>query len=241
MLCYDCQPSLSADGLNEPPHTGRFVASATNRATNFPNSKMNSTTGGRISTISSDNRGPLLNISSWICMVTMSIVVATKLTSKFFKVQRLQSDDYFIASSMVCHDVSYNSFCIRLNLFCRSSLSSLLFCRTYRLRQDLGATWIVSPTPSIFVSRRLFVPMQANCVSTDQPLLDTLCSADSLYRSFVPHSFRSLEIHASPSCPQFKSSHRSLCNSLCSHLFCYHGNGLDFSVHTTTYVGSVLR
>lgn len=57
--------------------------------------------GGRIDTVSSEHRGPLLNITAWICMVAMSVVVGVKIGSKIAKVRQLQSDDYFIAAAMV--------------------------------------------------------------------------------------------------------------------------------------------
>ncbi|KAI9756786.1 MAG: hypothetical protein M4579_003703 [Chaenotheca gracillima] len=52
--------------------------------------------------VSSVERGPLVNIASWICMVVMILAVLTRLSSKYMVTRRVGWDDAMIVSAMVC-------------------------------------------------------------------------------------------------------------------------------------------
>lgn len=57
--------------------------------------------------ITKDHLGPGINLTNWICLVVMCLVVLLKVSSKLIrnhktvKVQSLQLDDYFISAAMV--------------------------------------------------------------------------------------------------------------------------------------------
>ena len=51
--------------------------------------------------ITSDDRGPLVNVSAWIGIVTACIVVVVKVATKLVKVHMLQLDDYYIVAAAV--------------------------------------------------------------------------------------------------------------------------------------------
>lgn len=51
--------------------------------------------------VASDDRGPLVNIATWISIVSAAIVVLVKVFSKVLRARLLQSDDYCIMVAMV--------------------------------------------------------------------------------------------------------------------------------------------
>lgn len=54
--------------------------------------------------ISSTNRGPLLNVVEWILLVIMCLATLLKVFTKWIMVQNLQHDDaYMIAAMAVAH------------------------------------------------------------------------------------------------------------------------------------------
>lgn len=51
--------------------------------------------------ITSQNRGPLINIATWILLVVMCLTTLVKVFSKWFMVHRLQYDDIYMFAAMV--------------------------------------------------------------------------------------------------------------------------------------------
>lgn len=51
--------------------------------------------------ITAENRGPLINIATWILLVVMSLTTLVKIFSKWFMVHRLQYDDIYMFVAMV--------------------------------------------------------------------------------------------------------------------------------------------
>ncbi|KAL9116677.1 MAG: hypothetical protein Q9187_006797, partial [Circinaria calcarea] len=52
-------------------------------------------------TITPQNRGPIINILSWILMVTMCLATLVKVYSKWSIMRTLQADDYYLAAAMI--------------------------------------------------------------------------------------------------------------------------------------------
>lgn len=57
-------------------------------------------TSGKV-VITAENRGPLINIPTWILLVVMCITALVKIFSKWFMVHRLQYDDFYMIAAMV--------------------------------------------------------------------------------------------------------------------------------------------
>ena len=57
-------------------------------------------------TITAQNRGPVINILSWILMVVMCLATLVKVYSKWSIMRTLQADDYYLAAAMVCPRLS---------------------------------------------------------------------------------------------------------------------------------------
>ena len=51
--------------------------------------------------ITADNRGPLVNIATWITLVAMVIMTLTKVATKWAMAGRLQADDGLMVAAMV--------------------------------------------------------------------------------------------------------------------------------------------
>jgi len=51
--------------------------------------------------IGDNNRGPLINITTWIALVAMVLATFVKVGTKLAKIQRLQQDDYYFLAAMV--------------------------------------------------------------------------------------------------------------------------------------------
>jgi hypothetical protein len=51
--------------------------------------------------ITANNRGPSINLATWITLCAMVLSVLTKIASKFQKLGRVKTDDYIMASAMV--------------------------------------------------------------------------------------------------------------------------------------------
>ena len=52
-------------------------------------------------TVTPDNRGPLINVASWLCLGVSSGMVIIKILMKWLKVRRLQGDDYLTLGGLV--------------------------------------------------------------------------------------------------------------------------------------------
>jgi hypothetical protein len=51
--------------------------------------------------ITANNRGPLVNITTWITLVAMCLATGVKVISKRVMVRKFQRDDYYILAAMV--------------------------------------------------------------------------------------------------------------------------------------------
>ena len=51
--------------------------------------------------IDAEHRGPLINIAAWFLLVTMILITASKVITKWRMVRRLQNDDYLLVTAMV--------------------------------------------------------------------------------------------------------------------------------------------
>lgn len=51
--------------------------------------------------VTPDNRGPLINLATWLTLVVMCLATFTKIGSKLRKIGRLQGDDFFMFAAMV--------------------------------------------------------------------------------------------------------------------------------------------
>ena len=56
-------------------------------------------------TISTDNRGPLVNLASRILLTSMCLLTITKVSSKWLLIHKLQPDDWYMVAGMVCWKV----------------------------------------------------------------------------------------------------------------------------------------
>ena len=60
--------------------------------------------------ITNENRGPAVNLASWLSLVTMCLITLLKVFSKLsrlsstFRIRNLQADDYAILSAMVRYE-----------------------------------------------------------------------------------------------------------------------------------------
>jgi hypothetical protein len=59
--------------------------------------------GGRIT---ENDRGPLINIATWICMVMMIFSVGVKVISKYAMVRKFQRDDFYMLGAGVSQRTS---------------------------------------------------------------------------------------------------------------------------------------
>lgn len=53
--------------------------------------------------ITDEDRGPLINIATWIALVAMCIIVFMKTISRWVTIHRLQRDDFYTIVAMVAH------------------------------------------------------------------------------------------------------------------------------------------
>lgn len=53
--------------------------------------------------ITDEDRGPLINIATWIALVAMCIIVSVKTISKWATIHNLQRDDFCIIVASVIH------------------------------------------------------------------------------------------------------------------------------------------
>ena len=53
-------------------------------------------------TVSAQNRGPLINIVSWILLVIMCLATLVKVYGKWSTRHTLQYDDIYLTAAMVC-------------------------------------------------------------------------------------------------------------------------------------------
>lgn len=51
--------------------------------------------------VTPDNRGPLINLATWLTLVVMCLATFTKIGSKLRKIGRLQGDDLLMFAAMV--------------------------------------------------------------------------------------------------------------------------------------------
>ncbi len=51
--------------------------------------------------VTTDNRGPLVNVTIWITLTAMCLVTGVKVISKRVMVHKIQRDDYYILAAMV--------------------------------------------------------------------------------------------------------------------------------------------
>lgn len=51
--------------------------------------------------VTPDNRGPLINLATWLTLVVMCLATFTKIGSKLRKIGRLQGDDFLMFAAMV--------------------------------------------------------------------------------------------------------------------------------------------
>lgn len=54
--------------------------------------------------VTPDNRGPLINLATWLTLVVMCLATFTKIGSKLRKIGRLQGDDFLMFAAMVPND-----------------------------------------------------------------------------------------------------------------------------------------
>ena len=52
-------------------------------------------------TITADNRGPIVNLASWILLTVMCLAAITKVSSKWLLINNLQPDDWYMITGMV--------------------------------------------------------------------------------------------------------------------------------------------
>lgn len=53
--------------------------------------------------ITDEDRGPIVNIATWIALVVMCIIVSMKTISRWATIHKLQRDDFYIIVAMVLH------------------------------------------------------------------------------------------------------------------------------------------
>lgn len=53
--------------------------------------------------ITDEDRGPIVNIATWIALVVMSIIVSMKTISRWATIHKLRRDDFYIIVAMVLH------------------------------------------------------------------------------------------------------------------------------------------
>lgn len=58
--------------------------------------------------VTADNRGPLVNIATWLTLVAMVIMTLTKVATKWTMAGRFQADDGLMVAAMVSR-VSYKT------------------------------------------------------------------------------------------------------------------------------------
>lgn len=51
--------------------------------------------------VTPNNRGPLINLATWLTLVVMCLATFTKIGSKLRKIGRLQGDDFLMFAAMV--------------------------------------------------------------------------------------------------------------------------------------------
>ena len=79
-------------------------------------------------TITAQNRGPVINLLSWILMVVMCLATFVKVYSKWSIMRTLQADDYYLTAAMVCVGLSSlerSDLCTALDIDCRRWLGYL--------------------------------------------------------------------------------------------------------------------
>lgn len=64
--------------------------------------------------VTPDNRGPLINLATWLTLVVMCLATFTKIGSKLRKIGRLQGDDFLMFAAMV--PIIAQSFNLQKNL-----------------------------------------------------------------------------------------------------------------------------
>lgn len=69
--------------------------------------------------VTPDNRGPLINLATWLTLVVMCLATFTKIGSKLRKIGRLQGDDFLMFAAMV--PIIAQSFNLQKNFTCKKT------------------------------------------------------------------------------------------------------------------------
>lgn len=71
----------------------------------------------RTPTISADQKGPVVDLVSWIAMTTMCLAVITVLVSKLVVLRKLVWRDGILVAAMVSHIATVRLKCMQVHIF----------------------------------------------------------------------------------------------------------------------------
>ncbi len=71
--------------------------------------------------VTPDNRGPLINLATWLTLVVMCLATFTKIGSKLRKIGRLQGDDFLMFAAMVPNDTPIPFFTCKKIFTCKKT------------------------------------------------------------------------------------------------------------------------